>query len=152
MALDKKVSKFEAKRSNVKVTGNENVKKSFPPVSSSKVARLTSNQDENDQRHILHSHIVEYIAPDSACDNLICNYPRRPHVAEVFWLCTLFNSLRQLLNTRSERQPSSKANESNPPLPPHMVHSFPCLSSFQWGRIDVVSETTGKSQQFCGVK
>jgi len=36
------------------VTENENVKNRFMLISSSKVCRFTSNQDQNDHRPILH--------------------------------------------------------------------------------------------------
>jgi len=36
------------------VTGNERVKNRFSRISSTKVNRLTSNQDHNDDRRILH--------------------------------------------------------------------------------------------------
>jgi len=50
-------------------------------LSSSKVVRFMSIQDQNDQRPI---RILEYISSAEMlrfCDNLISNYPRGPHVA-----------------------------------------------------------------------
>ena len=54
----------------------------------SKVYRFTSNQDQNDQRLILH--IIEYISPAKLLRFviLVCNYRAGPHVAAAIWPCT----------------------------------------------------------------
>ena len=55
-------SKYEVKRSNVKVTGNKNVKNRFSHISSWKLDWFTSNRNQNDHRSYS-THIIEYISP-----------------------------------------------------------------------------------------
>ena len=84
------------------------------PLSSPKVDRFTSNQDQNDQRPILHMRLNTLFSSAEKLHFLwciVCNCPRGPHIAAAAWPCTYLSCSRYCELSTLQYQPCFKLQQ-----------------------------------------